>query len=170
MIGYVLKKFISCGRLQCAFLIASSLLMLNSPSSAQNMTWNDNVVKNPVFNEAFTAYYDAMTDYATEDLRFELFETIEDALSDGFHLTRVPLDHKVRQIETGLFEYLRQSLCHQSVSRQDLDILKSNAGNSIVHAGNAAQVQFTVDEIGMLTGILVRLIQQTPHNTFCGSD
>jgi len=170
MTEHILEKFISRDRFQRSFLITAVMLIFGSPLPAQNMTWNDNVSKNPAFNEAFTAYYDAMADYAIEDLRFELFETIEDALSGGSHLSRVPLDHKVRQIETGLFEHLRQSLCHQSLSQHNLDTLKSNAGNSIVHAGNAAQVHFTVDDMGMLTGILVRLIQQKPLNTFCGSD
>lgn len=155
---------------QCALLLGLFLFVLCLPLSAKNMTWDTRVMENSAFNQAFLEYYDALADYQAEDLRFELFETIEDSLSAGSHMTIVSLDHKVEQIEAGIFEQLRQSLCHLPATPNNLKTLKRMAGRSIVNTGNHMQVNFSFDELGMLVGVLTRLIQQTPHHQFCETD
>ena len=150
------------------FFLPILFVLLLFPLSTNAMKWDADIIENQAFDEAFTEYYNALAGYKAEDLRLELFETIEDTLSSGSHLSRVSLDHKTRQIENGLLEHLRAMLCNQTDSAYgDLKKLKLVAGNSVVKAGNDSQVTFSHDELGILAGVATRLVQQTPQTQFC---
>lgn len=149
-------------------LLPFFLIMLFLSPSIKAMKWDATIIENQAFNTAFTAYYNALADYRTEELRMELFETIEDTLSSGSHLSQVSLDHKTRQIEHSLLEHLRAARCNQPTSaHSDLQKLMLIAGSSVVKAGNQSQVDFNPEELGILVGVSTRLIQQTPQAQFC---
>lgn len=126
------------------------------------------IVKAQAFDEAFTDYYDALSDHDPEDLRLELSETIEDVLSSGSHLTRASLDYKTRQIETGLFAHLRGPLCGASSrAPEDMYTVKLSTVRSVARAGAEAGVTLSQEELGMVSGVVVRLVQRTPRPQLC---
>ncbi|MEA3274440.1 MAG: hypothetical protein U9Q81_03935 [Pseudomonadota bacterium] len=126
------------------------------------------IVESIEFDEAFRSYYDALADHTPEDLRLELSETIEDALSSGSHLTRASLDYKTRQIEAGLFAHLRQQQCAASTPpAKEQSKLKHVAVRTLTDAGEDAEIRFDREELGMISGILVRLLEIMPRNQLC---
>lgn len=126
------------------------------------------IINSQSFNEAFRDYYEALDSYTAKDLEFELSETIDDILSSGSHLTRASLDYRVRQIERALFSQLRKQLCPpSSPNKRDLSELKLSSVQSINKTGSSTGVTFTHEEIGMISGVTVRLLQHKPMEEFC---
>jgi hypothetical protein len=147
--------------------VALALLLLPVYVSAADSATA--IIKAHTFDEAFTDYYDALVDYGSDDLRLELSETIEDVLSSGSHLTRTSLDYKIQQIETGVFAHLRRRLCMaSSPESEDLRTIKLVVVRSVMSAGEEAHVNFGQEDLGMISGVLVRWIQRTPPSLFCG--
>ncbi|MGR8931991.1 MAG: hypothetical protein ACU836_15270 [Gammaproteobacteria bacterium] len=140
---------------------------------AGNATADDRfatIVDQPLFREAFDEYYNAMSDFAVDDLRLELYETIEDAMSSGGHLGQVTLDYKTRHIETGIMQRLRQSLCGKGSLESNLTVLKRTAAESVRTAGSDSQVDFSPEEMGMIAGVTVRLIQKISLSELCSAN
>ncbi len=125
------------------------------------------IVKSIEFGEAFRDYFEALGTHTVDDLEFELSETIEDVLTTGSHLTRASLDYKVRMIEKGILSQLRQQLCPPSSDAPLLAELKLTTVHCTYEAGRGAKVSFTNEEFGMLTGVVVRLLQSRSMEEFC---
>ncbi len=126
------------------------------------------VIKGPAFDDAFRSYYDALSAHTPEDLMVELSETIEDVLISGSHMSVSSLDYKVRQIESVLLARLRGELCTpSSPSPSELGPLKLAAVKSATAAGEQASVPFNPEELGMITGVAVRLVQGIPRTQLC---
>jgi hypothetical protein len=150
------------GRAAAIGLLLSSLIAASGPVAAS-------VVSSPELEAAFRAHYEALSGYTPEDLKLELAETIEDALTSGGHLTRASLDYKVRQIESALLDRLRAGLCLPSApSVSDLEPLREVALESAAAAGEDAAVSFTPEDLGMIAGVAVRLAQGMPRAQLCG--
>jgi hypothetical protein len=152
----------AAGRAAALGLLLSSLIAASGPVAGP-------VVASPELEAAFSAHYEALSGYAPEDLKLELAETIEDALTSGGHLTRASLDYKVRQIESALLDRLRAGLCSPSAPpASDLDALRAVAVESTAAAGEDAAVSFAPQDLGMIAGVAVRLAQGMPRAQLCG--
>lgn len=126
------------------------------------------LIESAEFHDAFRSYMDALSTYSAEDLKLELSETIEDALTSGSHMSAISLDYKVRQIENALIRHLREELCAlSSPSSNELAMLKLVAIKSASVAGEQASVSFSHGELGMITGVAVRLVQELSHSQLC---
>lgn len=142
-----------------ALLLLPASVLASDPAS---------IINSQRFNEAFRDYYEALDSYTVKDLEFELSETIDDILSSGSHLTRTSLDYRVRQIERALFSQLRKQLCPpSSPNKRGLSELKRSSVHSINKTGSSTGVNFTHEEVGMISGITVRLLQRKPMEEFC---
>ncbi len=152
----------AAGRAVALGLFLSSLIAASGPVAGS-------AVSSPELEAAFRAHYEALSGYTPEDLKLELAETIEDALTSGGHLTRASLDYKVRQIESALLDRLRAGLCSPSApSASDLDPLRAVAVESAAAAGEDAAVSFAPEDLGMIAGVAVRLAQGMPRAQLCG--
>ncbi len=152
----------AAGRAAAFGLLLSYLIAVSSAAAAS-------AVSSPKLEAAFRAHYEALAGFSPEDLKLELAETIEDALTSGGHLTRASLDYKVRQIETALLDRLRAGLCSPSApSASDLDPLRVVAVESAAAAGEDAAVRFAPEELGMIAGVAARLAQGMPRTQLCG--
>ena len=125
-------------------------------------------IETPIFSEEyFNEYYKALADYTVENLQSELYEAIDDILSSGSHMSAVSQDYKTRHIETSLLNHLREQLCVTKPIDKDITILKRISANSVASAGSDAQVKFNDDELGILSGITVRLVEKMPQSQLC---
>lgn len=168
MMSPPLIKFYRYSTLKRLFILISILLFLIPlPVKAQDLA--ETIIEAPAFKQYFNEYYNALADYNVEDLRLELFETIEDILSSGSHLSTVSLDYKVRHIETDLLSHLQKALCNKQAKDSDLVILKSITVTVVENAGSDAKVQFNHEELGMLAGVTVRLVQQMSKAQLCNA-
>lgn len=86
-------------------------LCLAAPLGAAQADTLTETLADPCFDGAYRSYFDALAGYRPEDLRLELTETVEDALTGGSHLSRPKIDYKRRQIETALLRQARRDLC-----------------------------------------------------------
>lgn len=146
--------------------VTVTLALITAPASGVDSALE--VLENQSFNVAFRDYYEALDAHTVHDLNFELSETIEDVLTSGSHLGQVSLDYKVRQVETALFERLRQQFCPPSSPETgDLPELKMIAVRSVGGAGGVVGVEFTHEDIGMISGVVVRLLQKASLEELC---
>lgn len=144
-------------RLKVFFIAIFIILPLHT--KAQSL--NDQALKSPVFNQYFNEYYKGLADYDLEELRLELFETIEDILSAGSHLSTVSLDYKTEHIETDLLNHLHKLSCNQQAKSNNLAMLKLIAANSAANVGRDSQIKFSQAELGMLSGVSVRILERS---------
>ena len=142
-----------------------ALLLFQAASAAQPVS---TLIGSVEFDDAFRSYMQALTSYSAEDLKLELSETIEDALTSGSHMSVTSIDYKVRQIESALLAHLREGLCTpSSPSSKELQSFKRVAAKSAVAAAEQASVSFANAEFGMIAGVAVRLVQEMPHSQLC---
>jgi len=126
------------------------------------------LIESAEFDDAFRSYMQALSAFSAEDLKLELSETIEDALTSGSHMSVTSIDYKVRQIEHALIAHLREELCApSSPSSNELELLKLMAAKSAAAAAEQASVTFANAEFGMIAGVAVRLVQEMPHSQLC---
>lgn len=126
------------------------------------------ILRNATFQEAFTSYYQSLGGFSSIDLRTELSETIEDILATGSHMTQTSLDYKIRQIESAIDKRLAARLCSKPMPQESFVQLKQIAVSSIQGAAADAAVAFDAEAVGMLSGVLVRLIQAGYTAHLCG--
>jgi hypothetical protein len=160
--------FHSCPKLK-GYIKSMAIIFLLFPLPVKALDLSATVIEAPDFNNYFNEYYNALADYNVEDLRLELFETIEDILSTGSHLSAVSLDYKTRHIETELLNHLQKTLCTKQPEDSNLTILKLISARGVDNAGNDAEVQFSHQELGMLAGVAVRLVQRMPKSQLCNA-
>jgi hypothetical protein len=125
-------------------------------------------VGDAAFEEYFQSYYSTLAGFGSEDLRRELGETIEDALITGGHLSQSSLDYRIRRIEQAIFSQLREMRCPPArTPAKGLEDLKRLASDSVAHAAEASKENIDLEERGMISGVLVRLIQAMTPRQLC---
>lgn len=119
----------------------------------------------PAFDESYTSYYQALEGFGPEDLRLELTETIEDALTGGSHLTRASLDYKRRQIEDGLMARSRAQVC--GLAEPAISDVRTACAGGTLAAADAAGVAIAADGAGMISAVCARIFAERAVSASC---
>lgn len=139
-----------------------------TPATISATPSDTKLMNNTAFEDAFEAYYGALVDYTQDDLMIELSETIEDVLISGSHMSQTSLSYKVRQINNSLLDQLHVELCTASTPPSTkIDSLKRLAAKSVSNTSKQLAIIFAPEELGMITGVAVRLAQVTPRTELC---
>jgi hypothetical protein len=141
-------------------------VLLQSPAAAAQS--QAGLVGDAGFEEHFQSYYAALAGFGDEDLRRELRETIEDTLLTGGHLSQASLDDRVRLVEQAIFSQLRKQRCPPAEPPSSgLEAMKGQAAESVGHALEATGERLEPAEIGIVCGVVVRLLESSGPRGLC---
>jgi len=107
----------------------------------------------PVVDEAYRAYYQALAGFDRRDLERELRATVDDALLSGSHVARPSTEEKRRQIADETLTGARAVSCGRGVAVSDACI------QSTREAADRATVRFNPESIGMVAAVCARLLE-----------
>jgi hypothetical protein len=124
----------------------------------------------PGFDGAYRSYFDALAGYRPEDLRLELTETVEDALTGGSHLSRPKIDYKRRQIETALLRQARRDLCGSAPgagSGPGSGQVKTACASAALAAAAEAGADLARDSLGAIAAVCARMAEGPARADWC---
>lgn len=118
----------------------------------------------PVVDEAYRAYYQALAGFDRRDLERELRATVDDALLSGSHVGRPSIEGKRRQIADETLTGARAASCSGGTTVSDACI------ESTREAADRATVRFKPESIGMVAAACARLLESEPPTDRCPSN
>jgi hypothetical protein len=107
----------------------------------------------PIVDEAYRTYYQALAGFDRRDLERELRATVDDALLSGSHVARPSTEEKRRQIADETLTGARALSCSRGVAVSDACI------QSTREAADRATVRFNPESIGMVAAVCARMLE-----------
>ena len=107
----------------------------------------------PIVDETFQSYYQALAGFDQRDLERELRATVDDALLTGSHLDRPSTDATRRQIADETLSGARASACNGGAAVSDACIQATR------EAADRATVRFNPESIGMVAAVCARMLE-----------
>jgi hypothetical protein len=139
-------------------------LCLAAPLGAARADTLTETLADPGFDGAYRSYFDALAGYRPEDLRLELTETVEDALTGGSHLSRPKIDYKRRQIETALLRQARRDLCGSAPGPVQV---KPACASAALAAAAEAGADLARDSLGAIAAVCARMAEGPARADWC---
>jgi hypothetical protein len=128
------------------------------------------IMQSEAFSRSYAAKYARLQGLSAAVILVDLAESLEDVLVSGSHVSTVPPDYRIHQLERRLFAKLKDDVCVANAgSAVTESLLKPAALRSVVKLADDEQWELTHAQFGTLTGTLVRLLQTETRRSFCAS-
>ncbi|MBK1704734.1 hypothetical protein [Halochromatium glycolicum] len=121
------------------------------------------------FAESYRTWYDALDGFPPEDLRYELTESVEDAMLNGGFLTRANLDHKRRRIENQILAGAHAALCSESTAAATNAPVQRSCTAAALKGLDEAEVNAEPHQVGMIAAVCARLVETPSVAQWCAA-